>query len=112
MLATPVDRPFTREGWLFELKWDGVRAMASVAGDAIRITGRRGRDETARYPGGSAIRAGSMPGRRSSTARSWCSTPTAVHRSSDSSHASTWSATPTSGALREHPVTYVAFDLL
>ncbi len=31
MLATLVDRPFDREGWLFEMKWDGYRAIAHVA---------------------------------------------------------------------------------
>jgi bifunctional non-homologous end joining protein LigD len=58
MLATPVDKPFSQEGWMFELKYDGIRAMVSVAGGAIRITGRRGGDETSRYPEASAIRAG------------------------------------------------------
>ena len=50
MLATSVDAPFTRDGWLFELKWDGVRAVAAVDGGALRIVGRSGREETARYP--------------------------------------------------------------
>jgi len=50
MLATPVDRPFSAAGWFYELKYDGVRAMVSIAGSAARIVGRSGRDETARYP--------------------------------------------------------------
>jgi bifunctional non-homologous end joining protein LigD len=58
MLATSVERPFSREGWLFELKYDGIRAMVSVAGDQMRISGRRGNDETAHYPEAQAIRAG------------------------------------------------------
>jgi bifunctional non-homologous end joining protein LigD len=58
MLATTVERPFSRDGWLFELKYDGIRAMVSVAGDAVRISGRRGNDETAHYPEAQAIRAG------------------------------------------------------
>lgn len=28
MLATLVDRPFNKEGWMYEVKWDGYRAMA------------------------------------------------------------------------------------
>ncbi|MBO9153068.1 DNA ligase D [Chitinophaga sp. GCM10012297] len=28
MLATLVDQPFDREGWLYEIKWDGYRAIA------------------------------------------------------------------------------------
>ena len=50
MLATSVDRPFSREGWLFELKYDGVRALVAFSGSAVRIVGRNGRDETSRYP--------------------------------------------------------------
>src|SRR5438552_17123549 len=50
MLATPVAGPFSREGWLFELKYDGVRALASIASDEMRIVGRSGPDETGRYP--------------------------------------------------------------
>ena len=30
MLATPVDEPFDKPGWLFEVKWDGYRAIAEV----------------------------------------------------------------------------------
>ena len=71
MLATPMDHPFSREGWLFELKYDGIRAMVSVAGDQVRITGRRGGDETGRYPEAQAIRAGihAAPGDRRRRAR-------------------------------------------
>jgi bifunctional non-homologous end joining protein LigD len=50
MLATAVDEPFSREGWFFELKWDGVRAVAAVEDGTVRVVGRSGRDETARYP--------------------------------------------------------------
>jgi bifunctional non-homologous end joining protein LigD len=50
MLATAVDAPFSRPGWLFEMKYDGVRAIVAVAGGRVRAAGRRGRDETERYP--------------------------------------------------------------
>ena len=29
MLATLIDKPFDDDGWLFEIKWDGYRAIAS-----------------------------------------------------------------------------------
>jgi bifunctional non-homologous end joining protein LigD len=36
MLATLTDEPFDRDGWLFELKWDGYRAVAELKrGDAL-----------------------------------------------------------------------------
>lgn len=50
MLATSITAPFSREGWFFELKWDGVRALAAVGGDRVLVAGRSGRDETSRYP--------------------------------------------------------------
>jgi bifunctional non-homologous end joining protein LigD len=43
------------EGWLHEVKWDGVRSMAFVS-DSLRLTGRKGNDITAQYPELAAIR--------------------------------------------------------
>jgi bifunctional non-homologous end joining protein LigD len=40
MLATLVDEPFDRAGWLFELKWDGYRAIAEVRGDEVKLYSR------------------------------------------------------------------------
>ncbi len=50
MLATTIEKPFSREGWLFELKYDGVRAMVAIGDSQINIVGRSGRQETTRYP--------------------------------------------------------------
>lgn len=37
--------------WAFEMKWDGVRALAEVTSDgSAHLTSRNGRDETSRYP--------------------------------------------------------------
>ena len=30
MLATPVNEPFDKPGWLYEVKWDGYRAIAEI----------------------------------------------------------------------------------
>ena len=38
------------EGWAFEMKWDGVRAVAYLAGGRVRLLSRKGRDESAAYP--------------------------------------------------------------
>ncbi len=38
------------EDWLLEMKWDGVRAIASVQGGAVTLTSRNGKDMTAVYP--------------------------------------------------------------
>jgi bifunctional non-homologous end joining protein LigD len=49
MLATPYPEPFDDDDWIFEPKWDGVRALAVCRGQT-RLLSRRGRDVTAAYP--------------------------------------------------------------
>ena len=50
MLATLVEQPFTKPGWVFEIKYDGVRVIAERRGEEVRMLGRSGEDITARYP--------------------------------------------------------------
>jgi bifunctional non-homologous end joining protein LigD len=50
MLATLEEHPFSRPGWLFEIKYDGVRVFASRRGQAVELRGRSGQIVTARYP--------------------------------------------------------------
>ncbi|MFP3579734.1 ATP-dependent DNA ligase [Arthrobacter sp. fls2-241-R2A-200] len=38
------------KGWLFELKWDGIRAVITGTDGGIRLTSRNGNDLTAAYP--------------------------------------------------------------
>lgn len=49
MLATSGE-PFDSPAHVFELKWDGVRAMAYAEDGALRLHGRRRRDLAGRYP--------------------------------------------------------------
>jgi ATP-dependent DNA ligase len=42
--------PFDDPEYLFELKWDGVRALAAVEANGWRLWDRGGSDYTARYP--------------------------------------------------------------
>jgi bifunctional non-homologous end joining protein LigD len=51
MLATPVDALPSGEEWLFEVKWDGYRALAYVRNGDVRLVSRNGNDLTARFPG-------------------------------------------------------------
>ncbi|MBI5284748.1 MAG: ATP-dependent DNA ligase [Chloroflexi bacterium] len=50
MLATLVERPFSRDGWLFEPKLDGVRALAFVRDGNVELRSRRGIVATVQYP--------------------------------------------------------------
>ena len=50
MLCEPADDAFTRDGWVFELKLDGYRLIASKSkGEALLLT-RNGNDYTAVFP--------------------------------------------------------------
>lgn len=62
MLATPGELPARDEGWAYEVKWDGVRAVVFVEDGRVRLMSRRGNDVTASYPELQAL-AGELPGR-------------------------------------------------
>jgi bifunctional non-homologous end joining protein LigD len=51
MLARTGPLPPDDDGaWAYEIKWDGVRAIAFIQGGRLRLQARSGRDVTARYP--------------------------------------------------------------
>lgn len=50
MLAQAHTSPPKGDGWAFEFKWDGVRALIRWDGEALTLHSRRGNDITARYP--------------------------------------------------------------
>lgn len=49
MLATLTGEAFDDPDWLFEPKWDGIRALA-ICSDATRLITRNGKDVTVAYP--------------------------------------------------------------
>ena len=51
MLATLVDAAHFGDeaGWAFEMKWDGVRTVAYLAGGRVKLLSRKGRDDTKVY---------------------------------------------------------------
>jgi bifunctional non-homologous end joining protein LigD len=49
MLATLTENVPRGAGWEFEVKWDGYRALATVAGSETVLTSRNGNDLTARF---------------------------------------------------------------
>ena len=114
MLATPAALPPPGDGWAFEVKWDGVRALAFAAAGDLRISARRGADATPRYPelaalaealnGRSAILDGEIvafdpdtgnPSFQLLQRRMGLSKPATIKQ-----------------RAAEFPVTYIAFDLL
>jgi bifunctional non-homologous end joining protein LigD len=50
MLATAGPLPADDTGWAYEMKWDGLRALAFVTDGTVRLQSRTGRDITHAYP--------------------------------------------------------------
>jgi bifunctional non-homologous end joining protein LigD len=50
MLATPIAKAFDGPDWLFEIKWDGYRAVAFIDNGRVRLVSRTQNDLTAQFP--------------------------------------------------------------
>ncbi len=50
MLAESIEQPFDGADWLFEIKWDGYRAIAFIENGKVRLVSRNQNELTARYP--------------------------------------------------------------
>jgi len=115
MLAKPGTLPRDDDAYAYEIKWDGVRAVAHVDAGHLTLTGRRGTDFTPRYPEVRAM-ADALGSRRlildgevvafdpGPPARpSFELLQSRMHLASDSA---------VRRRMRDVPVAYVAFDLL
>ena len=49
MLAESVEKPFDDKDWLFEIKWDGYRAIAFIDNGNVRLVSRNQNELTQRY---------------------------------------------------------------
>ena len=112
MLATPAATPPDGDDWAFEIKWDGVRALAFAGGGRLTISSRSGEDATLRYPelaglpraiGRDAVLDGEIVALDTAGRASFQS----LQRRMGLTRAETIRA-----RAAEIPVTYVAFDLL
>src|SRR5262249_34997855 len=50
MLANITEKPFDDPNWLFEIKWDGYRAVSFIENGSARLVSRNQNDLTPRYP--------------------------------------------------------------
>ena len=50
MLAKETDEPFDDKNWIFEIKWDGYRAIAEVGNGDVRLYSRNGNTFENSYP--------------------------------------------------------------
>ena len=58
MLATLVDKPFDEEGWIYEIKWDGYRALALCNDGEVNLISRNNKSFNEKfYPVFDAVKA-------------------------------------------------------
>ena len=50
MLATLIDKPFDNREWIFEIKWDGYRAIAEINNDDVMLVSRNRASFNTRFP--------------------------------------------------------------
>ncbi len=49
MLATIAEKPFDDPSWIYEIKWDGYRAISYIADGKVRLVSRNQNDLTAQF---------------------------------------------------------------
>lgn len=109
MLAKIGD-PFDSTEHVFELKWDGVRAVTYVEGGVVRMHGRRRRDLATRYPELQFLRelpAGSVVDGELVVLQDDGKPNFRAILSRENA-----SAAGVESAAKRHPVVYVVFDIL
>lgn len=112
MLATAGRLPRDDEGWAFEVKWDGIRAVAFAEPGRLRLTSRTGRDITGQYPdiAGLSRQLGSHTAVLDGELVAFDSGRPSFQRLQRRMNVTT--DADIRRAVREAPVVYVVFDLL
>jgi bifunctional non-homologous end joining protein LigD len=110
MLATLGALP-TDEDWGYEFKWDGVRAIAYVDGDDLRVVTRNKIDVTHTYPEIDAIRT-ALAGHRAVVDGEIVALGRTGVPSSAALQQRMRTPVPTAAAVRAKPVRFYLFDLL
>jgi bifunctional non-homologous end joining protein LigD len=113
MLAVPAEKPPRGDGWAFEIKWDGVRALTFLGPSGTRVASRRGEDTTPRYPELAGM-SEALDGREAVLDGEVVAFDDQGHPSFQTLQLRMGLSRPETIRLRaeEVPVTYVAFDLL
>src|SRR5215472_326097 len=111
MLATLAEHPFSDPDWLFEIKWDGVRALAWVEDGAVRLRSRNNVDITSRYPELAAL-PNVLAARQAIVDSEVVALDARGHSDFQRLQERMHVRAPGEKQLRETPVVYFAFDLL
>jgi bifunctional non-homologous end joining protein LigD len=110
MLATAVTALPSGEGWAYEFKWDGVRALVDVTEAGVRIRSRAGNDVSAAYPEVVALAAGAGDALIDGEIVAFVDGRPSFERLQARMHVR--GKSEVARLVTEAPVTFVAFDLL
>ena len=111
MLATIVAQPFSDADWLFEIKWDGERALAWVADGKATLRSRTGKDITAQYPELVCLPEALHP-KRAIVDGEIVVLDERGHSNFERLQERMHVRAPSAALVARHPATYYAFDLL
>ena len=111
MLATLTDRPFSDPNWLFEIKWDGVRALARIENGALTLRSRTGVDMDKRYPELASL-PDALAGRQAILDGEIVALDTRGHSDFELLQERMHVRAPSENLLSRVPVVYFVFDLL
>jgi bifunctional non-homologous end joining protein LigD len=111
MLATLSERAFSDPNWVFEIKWDGVRALAWIEDGELALRARSGSDITSQYPdlGGLPEACG---GRRAIIDGEIAVLDDRGHSDFERLQERMHVRNPSQTLISQYPVVYFAFDLL
>ena len=111
MLATLIERPFSDPNWLFEIKWDGVRALAWIADGELTLRSRKGNDVTQAYPEMASLPK-SLSAKRAILDGEIVVLDDRGHSDFERLQERMHVRAPSAALLSKAPVTYYVFDLL
>ncbi len=111
MLATLADQPFSDPNWLFEIKWDGVRALAWIENGKLTLRARSGSDITSQYPDLAGL-PGTFSGRQAIVDGEIAVLDNRGHSNFGKLQERMHVRNPAQKLISEYPVVYFAFDLL
>jgi bifunctional non-homologous end joining protein LigD len=111
MLATSSETAFSDPNWLFEIKWDGVRALAWIEDAKLTLRARSGSDITSHYPELRGVRE-AFSGRQAIIDGEIATLDERGHSDFEKLQERMHVRNPSQTLISQYPVVYFAFDLL
>src|SRR4029077_19215640 len=111
MPATLAEHAFSDPNWLFEIKWDGVRALARIENGALALRSRNSIDITKRYPELASL-PDALAARQAIVDGEIVALDAQGHSNFERLQERMHVRAPSESLLAQIPVVYFAFDLL